>query len=364
MSVEATTFPAAPSRLETAQRWLILVIATVGVAMAVFALFSTWEAAATPLKERLYLTISLIATTAMFCIAGLIAWRAGRGIANLAIALAIAAAFFNDALAILLNRLGHDGDLLANVLIGITFTVAAGLYLRASQLFPVAITRERIAASPTLWGRWKAPRIALSKLLEPTWLWIITAILSLPNFFDVQSLAGNIPRLIIIAIGIAYFHINYRSGDADVRRRVLWFLMLAVVSVVTTLITVAVVTVLGSGGSQTLRMVIGVTLNVLNDFGQVFCVFAAVFYAGAVSPSLVIRKTMVFGLTTTLLLFVFATVEVFLHHEIVHLLEVTDTLASSLVGGVFGLGFHPVKHYFEKLLEGFLARHGKTPAHH
>jgi hypothetical protein len=153
MSVEATSFPAAPSPRETAQRWLVLVIATVGVAMAVFALFSAWQPPTAPLKQRLYLTISLVATTAMLCIAGLVAWRAGRGIANLAIALAIAAAFFNDALAILLTRLGHDGDLLANVLVGITFTVAAGLYLRATQLFPVAITRGRIAASPTFWGR-------------------------------------------------------------------------------------------------------------------------------------------------------------------------------------------------------------------
>src|SRR4051812_29700009 len=248
MSVEATTFPAAPSPFEAAQRWLVLVVATIGVAIAVFALFATWEAPGSPLKERLYLTISLASQIAMLGIAWLIAWRAGRTVANLAIALAIAAASFNDALSIALITLGHERDLLGTGLYGITFTVAAGLYLRATQLFPVAITRERIAASPTPWGRWNAPRVALSKLLEPTWLWITIAILSLPYFFDVRSVAGQIPRLIIIALGIAYFHINYRGGDEDVRRRVLWFLMLAVVAVVTTLITVAVVTVLGSAG--------------------------------------------------------------------------------------------------------------------
>jgi hypothetical protein len=60
------------------------------------------------------------------------------------------------------------------------------------------------------------------------------------------------------------------------------------------------------------------------------------------------------------LLFVFATVEVFLHHQIVHFLHVTDTLASSLIGGVFGLTFHPVKHYFETLLGRF---QGKAHPH-
>jgi hypothetical protein len=87
------------------------------------------------------------------------------------------------------------------------------------------------------------------------------------------------------------------------------------------------------------------------------CFAAAVFYAGAISPSLVIRKTVVYGLTTALLLFVFATGEVFLHHQLVHLLHVTDTLASSLIGGVFGLTFHPVKHYFEHLLAKVQGRH-------
>jgi hypothetical protein len=363
MSVEATTLPTAPSSLETVLRWLVLVVATLGVAIEVFGLFSTWEATGTPLKERLYATISLTAQIALLCIAWLIAWRAGRSVANLAIALAIAAAYFNDATSFLLARLGHEDDLLGNLVNGVTFTLGAGLYVRATQLFPVAITRERIAASPTLWGRWKALRVVFSALLEPAWLWITIAVLSLSEFFHLQSLIAEVPRLVVIALGIAYFHINYRGGDHEVRRRVLWFLMLAVVSVVTTLIAMAVVTALGSAGSEALRLVIGVTLKALENFGQVFCVVAAVFYVGAISPELVIRKTMVFGLTTALLLFVFATVEVFLHHEIVHLLEVTDTLASSLVGGAFGLAFHPVKHYFERLLERFLARHGKVPAH-
>jgi hypothetical protein len=137
---------------------------------------------------------------------------------------------------------------------------------------------------------------------------------------------------------------------------VLWFLALAVSAAVISLIIMAVVVALGANGSELLRLVLSVTLNLLENLAQLVCVAAAVFYAGAISPSLVIRKTVVFGLTTSLLLFVFASVEVFLHHQIVHLLHVTDTLASSLIGGAFGLTFHPVKHYLEGLIQKVFGR--------
>ena len=363
MSVEAHTLPAAATPWATLQRWLILIVAAAGVALAAFELYSVYVASGTPIKERLYDGISLVAELTMLCIAWLIAWRAGRSTANLAIGLAIVAVYSNGVIATSLARLGHEEDLLAHVVNTITFILGAGLFVRATQHFPVEVTPERIATSATIWGRWKPLRAVLTVLLKPVWLWIAIPILSLSDNFAGTALIAEIPRLFIIVLGIAYFHINYRGGDADVRRRVLWFLGWAVAGVVTTLLAMAVKAALGGGSSELLRLVLGVTLRVLNDFAQLFCVVAAVFYVGAISPALVIRKTMVFGLTTALLLFVFASVEVFLHHEIVHLLEVTDTFASSLVGGAFGLAFHPVKHYFEHLLERFLARHGKAPRH-
>jgi hypothetical protein len=116
--------------------------------------------------------------------------------------------------------------------------------------------------------------------------------------------------------------------------------------------------------SEALRLIVNVTLNSINCLAIVGFAAAAVFYAGAISPALVIRKSLVFGLTTALLLFVFATVAAFMHHQIVRLLHVTDTFASSLLGGLFGLTFHPVKHYFEHLLKRYQERRGgKSEAH-
>jgi hypothetical protein len=161
------------------------------------------------------------------------------------------------------------------------------------------------------------------------------------------TIAAAAGRLGILGRAIAFFYIKYRTGDADVRRKVLWFLAVAILAAVFTILAVAAKLVLGNDAPENLRLIVGVGLFSLSSLSIIWCVSAAVFYAGAISPSLVIRKTVVYGLTTALLLFVFATVEVFIHHQLVHFLHVTDTLASSLIGGAFGLTFHPVKHYFE-----------------
>jgi hypothetical protein len=340
-----------------------LIVAALGVAFALFALLSLGRAPGLALKQRIDEGIYLVAEIAMLSIAWLIAWRAANGIANLAIALAITAIYFNGALASLLNVLGHGHDTLGEVINRVTFIFGAGLVVRASQQFPEPITPERIAMSSTVWGRWRAARALLTAMLKPAWLWTTIVVLSTIDLIPVLKAIADYARLLIIGFGIVYFFINYRRGDAEVRRKVLWFLAWAVAAAVITLIILAVQAALGSNGSPAVRLVIGLSLRVLENLAQLVCISAAVFYVGAISPSLVIRKTMVFGLTTALLLFVFASVEVFLHHEIVHLLEVTDTFASSLVGGVFGLAFHPVKHYFEHLLQRFLASHGKSPAH-
>jgi len=170
----------------------------------------------------------------------------------------------------------------------------------------------------------------------------------------VESLA----RICILLLGATFFFKSYRTGDAEARRKVLWFLALPISMAVVSLAILAARTAMGDNPPEVLRLIVSVTLNSLNALAIVGCVAAAVFYAGAISPALVIRKTVVFGLTTALLLFVFATVEVFLHHQIVHFLHVTDTFASSLLGGAFGLTFHPVKHYFEHLLKHYQERRG------
>jgi hypothetical protein len=360
MSVEAASLPSESTPQENLQRWVVLVAAIIGVVLCVFGLVSLWVSPSGTLKSQLNNTLALATELCMFCIAWLIAWRGGRNTANLAIALALLAIQLNGTVWSALEQLGHTEDALAIIVNSITYFLGATLFIRATQQFPQTITRERLAASATVWGRRKALRAVLTAFLKPQVLWPVIAVFTLVSTFDELSLAANITRLFIIGLGIAYFYVNYRSGDPEARRKVLWFLAWAVAAAVISLVVIALNAALGTGASEQLRLVISVTLNAINALAQLVCVAAAVFYAGAISPSLVIRKTMVFGMTTALLLFVFASVEVFLHHQIVHFIHVTDTLASSLIGGAFGLTFHPVKHYFEHLLQRVL---GAKPAH-
>jgi hypothetical protein len=327
------------------QRWLVLIVAPAGIALAVYGLPLIWNTADIALRVRLYDTIASATAIAMFAISLLIAWRAGDSIANLAMALALCAAFVSDTATIALEYHGIEETLSGQIVILVTFILGAGLFLRASQHFPRRLTAEQVGNR------------MLAALLKPVVLWPIVIALGLVATFFEGTPYGIAARLVILVLGTIFFYKSYRTGDADVRRKVLWFLAMVIVEAAFTIVTQVVRLVLGSDAPETLRLVVGVSLFSLNSLAIVGCLFAAVFYAGAISPSLVIRKTVVYGATTALLLFVFATVEVFLHHQIVHFLHVTDTFASSLLGGVFGLTFHPVKHYFEHLLKRYQGGH-------
>jgi hypothetical protein len=330
------------------QRWLVLIVATAGSALAIYDLPLIWNSmhsAQETFRGLLYDTIASATCIAMFSICLLIAWRAGDSVANLSIALAITAAYISDALWVVMKYHGLEGTVLQNPVNTLTYIAGAGLFLRASQHFPRLITAER-TRNPIL-------RV----LLRPPALWSVAIMLGVAATQEPWQVVEVAGRLIVLGLGIGYFYVNYRSGDADVRRKVLWFLAAAIAAAVLTVVSLLVKLVLGDDAPETLLTVVGVSLYSLNSLSIFVCIAAAVFYAGAISPSLVIRKTVVYGLTTTLLLFVFATVEVFLHHQIVHFLHVTDTFASSLIGGVFGLTFHPVKHYFEHLLAKVQGRH-------
>ena len=359
MNAEASALPDTPAPHAGLQRWLVLVAAAIGVLLAAFGLVHAWESEVRSLRLRLYDTIELATCCAMFCIAWLIAWRAGHSVASLSIALALTGIFLSDALYLILSSFGFKDDLVSETIHTFWFGVGAALFIRAAQFFPELITAERIAASTTLWGRWKVTRYVLTALLRPAVLWSVAMGQAVISTLLRAGAASQAVNLCVIGLGIIYFYINYRGSDAEGRHKVLWFLAAAIATAAITLILIAVVAALGDGGSETLRMVIGVTLRSLQSIAVLGCIAAAVFYVGAISPSLVIRKTMVYGMTTALLLFIFASVEVFLHHQLVHWLGVTDTFASSLIGGVFGLAFHPVKHYLEHLLDGL---RGKRPA--
>jgi len=183
------------------------------------------------------------------------------------------------------------------------------------------------------------------------WVFVTIATL-LPVFVDNPHFSEAI-RLVIVLIGLVYFYVMYRSGDVETRRKVLWFFEAALATFVIGLIGEGVNAVLHGTGSATLRIVLSGFINAANCLAQVICISAAVFYAGAVSPALVIRKTFIYGMTAALLLFTYAIVEAFLVNLLVDVTAISDRFASALLGTLFGLAFHPIKNRMEHALRRF-----------
>jgi hypothetical protein len=348
---------AVPNRKLAILRWSILLAALTGLAFALAQMPFLWTNADLSLGDRLNEGGSALTEAAYFFIACLIAWRGAHRAGNLWIALSLTTIYWNGLLIVLLPP-QHVPRAVRSVALLLTFFLGAGSYIRASQEFPQTITPADLAESPTLWGRIRPLRMVLTLLLSrPMLVWMAVACATVLNAASSRRTVIEAVRLMIVALGVIYFYVSYRSGNAESRRKVLWFLANAACALMFSLVGIAVRTVLGSSGSALLRTVISVTLNSASHAAAIACVAAAVFYAGAISPTLVIRKTVVYGVSVALFLFAFASVEAFVAEHLVSALHVTDHFASAVIGGIFGLAFHPLRRRIEMVLEKFHPKH-------
>jgi hypothetical protein len=328
----------------------VIAVSVAGMAAAAASLALIWTATAgTPLQERINNSMSLGSGLVLLGVAFLVAWRAGDHPPNVSIALALAFISSHDAFLTLLEELRVNAGIGAPVL-GLTYILGAGFYIRASQLFPRTLTSDDITSTPTIWGKIKSLRVVLVFFLRARAVWVFVAVATLLPVFVSNPHFREAIRLVIVLTGLVYFYVMYRSGDVETRRKVLWFLEAALAAFVIGLVGEGVNAVLHGTGSPTLRVVLSVSINAANCLALVICISAAVFYAGAISPALVIRKTFIYGMTAALLLFTYAIVEAFLVNLLVDVTSISDRFASALLGTLFGLAFHPIKNRMEHAL--------------
>ena len=328
----------------------MIAVSVAGMVAAAASFVLIWAAtAATPLPERINNSMSLGSGLVLLGVAFLVAWRAGDHPPNVSIALAVVFITSHDAFLILLEELRVNAGIGAPVL-GLTYILGAGFYIRASQLFPRTLTSDDITSTPTIWGKIKSLRVVLVFFLRARAVWVFVAVATLLTVFVNNRHFSEAIRLVIVLTGLVYFYVMYRSSDAETRRKVLWFLEAALAAFVIGLVGEGVNAVLHGTGSPTLRVVLSVSINAANCLALVICISAAVFYAGAISPVLVIRKTFIYGMTAALLLFTYAIVEAFLVNFLVDVTSISDRFASALLGTLFGLAFHPIKNRMEHAL--------------
>jgi len=331
----------------------VVAVSVAGILAAAASLVLIWRAAAdTPLSTRINDSMVLGSALLLLGVAFLVAWRAGDHSPNIAIALAVAFIYSNDTFLRLLKNLRvNEGVRVATV--QLTFILGAGFYIRAAQLFPRKLTPDDVASSATIWGRIKPLRVVLIFFLSASAVWVFVTGATLLTMLAHNPDFSEAIRLVIVLTGVVYFYVMYRSGDVETRRKVLWFFEAALASLVISLVSEGVRAVLHSTGSPTLRVVLSVFFNSANYLVEVICISAAVFYAGAISPALVIRKTFIYGATAALLLFTYAIVEALLVNLLVDVTSISDRFASALLGTLFALAFHPIKNRMEHALRRF-----------
>ncbi len=338
-------------------RWIVVVASLAGILIEAWFLARTWSGAGVSFGDRLDDTILIATAVTVFVVSCLIAWRAGDQAANTALALSLTAIYGSGLPGTVLRILSPTSHVAAHVAMDVGFLAGAYLFVRATQQFPRAITPASLLASPTVWGRHLVPRVVLSVLLRRIPLGLLIACLTAIARLQPNRYLGEMARILIMVLGTVYFYISYRSGNAESRQKVLWFLASVIGSVMLAVVGIAVKATIAQSNSQMLRTIESVTIDSLTSAIQITCVVAAVFYAGAISPSLVIRKAVVYGATVPLFLFGFAAVEAFSAEHLVAVLSITDHFASAFIGGMFGLAFHPVRHRFEKLIDRFNPKH-------
>jgi hypothetical protein len=333
-------------------RVLVLVASAAGIIAAVALLALSWPAPAGLFMARLSDSASVATCILVLGITLLIAWRAGDHAPNMAIALSLTFIYGSIVVALLFDRL--QATPLIRLIVQIPlFFLGSALYIRSSQLFPRKLTAEDIAASPTIWGKSPPLQKAAVFLLRPEAAWIISAIATAVILFAANAQVLLPMWMAITATGILFFYITLRGSDVEARHKVLWFFEAAIAAAITTIIAGALGLALPNSTTPGVRAVIQLIFNIANGLIMVVCFAAAVFYAGAISPALIVRKTLVYGATVALLLFLAAVVEIYIAHSVIHALHVDDRFASAVLGATFGLAFHPLKQRIEHFMKRF-----------
>jgi len=333
-------------------RLLVLAASSVGIIAAFVVLALSWPAPTDALIARISDTASVALCLLVLGMALLIAWRAGDLAPNMAIALSMTFIYGSIVANLLLDRL-QVVPVSRQFVQLVLFLLASAFYIRASQLFPRKLGAADIASSPTIWGKSPPLRQAATYLLHPAGAWAIAATATAVIAVTPDGHMFIPMWMAITATGILFFYITLRGPDIEARHKVLWFFEAALAAAILTMFSGALDLAIGNSMTPNARAVMQLIFNIAIGLAIVICFATAVFYAGAMSSALVVRKTLVFGATVGFLLFLSAVVEIYVAHSLIHALHVSDRFASAVLGAIFGLAFHPLKHRIEHVMRRF-----------
>lgn len=283
-------------------------------------------------------------------IGALIALKGVRTPGSTMLAVAITMIGFNNSLGLVAQSLGEEPWWLRSVSVASAF-VAAGAYLRSSQLFPRALSADRVLDGKAQW-RW-APWLPsiLASLLRPWAIWAVAAVWLLTTFIP-GFLDDAIGSVVIVALGAAFWRVHARTDNRTVRNRVTWLLQTAIAFAVLFLLISALMPLLRAAGvSQDARAYVFTFYRILLAIAGCGSLAMAAFSAGAFNPSFVVRSTVVYGVALSALLIALNITTSVIVDSAVEALGLSDRFVSAALGAAAGLLLEPLARFLRRLIE-------------
>jgi hypothetical protein len=229
--------------------------------------------------------------------------------------------------------------------------IAAGAYLRSSQLFPRPLTRNQVLSRKARLRRLRRLQPLLAAMLRPWIDWVIAAAwvavrFLLPEPFDPLSTVA------LVLLGAAFWRVHIRVGNATVRERVIWIMHMVTVFAVMYLVRATLVPLLRIGGvDQEIRAYVAVVYNMILALAGCGSLAMAVFSAGAFNADFVLRRTLAYGAVIALLLFVLNVILSVAVESAANAVGLSDRLVVATLGTTAGILFEPLVRSVETILE-------------
>ena len=232
--------------------------------------------------------------------------------------------------------------------IAVSGFIAAGAFLRSCQVFPRALTTaDVLSPQASLFGAPWLQRL-LAWMLRPWVSWAVAGAYALANFWT-RSVLADIP---VVLLGLAFLRVYLRVGNKVVRRRVMWIVQTSFFFLAMFFAIYALLSLLQSAGAGAeARSWLYVVLCVPLGIGGCASLAMAVFGAGAVNPTLVLRSTVVYGATIGLLLFVLNVIASVAVDSATNAFGLNDRLVAATLGALAGLLLEPLAKVLRALLE-------------
>jgi hypothetical protein len=293
--------------------------------------------------------------TPLLLIVPFVIWRgeASRGVRTWALSLAFTG--LNGALIALYSDHPPFLSVTLREAAVISFWLALGLVLRASQDFPDPLRAADLARDSKAWRSLPWLRVLLRALLHPLAVWalILSLVLAshvLPRWFDAAI------KISVVALGAAYWRAHWQVGNELQRRKVGWLLQSGLTYLALYFLGLAVFGAIGPGPS-TFHTIVSLIFNLLSMILINLCIVLAIFRAGAVNPALVVRRTFVYGVTAAMLTFGLEVGAHLVAETLKETLAISDRLQGAVLGTFAGLAFRPVTHRLHLLFDHLSQAH-------